>query len=153
MIKRMLKNERGLTLIELLAVVVILGIIAAIAVPAIGNIIENSKKDAHVSNAQMMLNSARLAFANESSTYEFTMEALVNNGYMDEAPKHPNDKGTASAAGSEPKYDITASKVEIDPTATSGAQYKITLKEESGRTIFNRVPLSEVTRANVPATN
>ena len=36
-------NEKGLTLIELLAVLVILGIIAAIAVPAIGNIIENTK--------------------------------------------------------------------------------------------------------------
>ena len=37
--KKQLNNEKGLTLIELLAVIVILAIIAAIAVPAIGNII------------------------------------------------------------------------------------------------------------------
>ena len=41
--KKQMKNEKGLTLIELLAVIVILAIIAAIAVPAIGNIIDNSK--------------------------------------------------------------------------------------------------------------
>ncbi len=44
MLKRFIRNEKGLTLIELLAVIVILGIIAAIAIPSIGAIIDNSKK-------------------------------------------------------------------------------------------------------------
>lgn len=56
-----LKNQKGLTLIELLAVIVILGIIAAIAVPAIGNIMDNSRKDAHIANAEMFVNAARMA--------------------------------------------------------------------------------------------
>ena len=59
-IKNILRNERGLTLIELLAVVVILAIIAAIAIPAIGGLMDNTKKDAHVANAQQMVSSARL---------------------------------------------------------------------------------------------
>ena len=42
-IQNKLKEQKGLTLIELLAVIVILAIIAAIAIPAIGNIIENSR--------------------------------------------------------------------------------------------------------------
>ena len=38
-LQKRLNNEKGLTLVELLAVIVILGIIAAIAVPSIGGII------------------------------------------------------------------------------------------------------------------
>ncbi|ADC48639.1 putative Tfp assembly type protein (PilE-like) [Alkalihalophilus pseudofirmus OF4] len=62
------KNEKGLTLVELLAVVVILGIIAAIAVPSISGIIENSKKDAAISNAQQVLSAARLYAASGGDT-------------------------------------------------------------------------------------
>ncbi|WCK53650.1 type II secretion system protein [Aneurinibacillus sp. Ricciae_BoGa-3] len=66
--KRYLKNERGLTLIELLATIVILGIISAIAVPAIGGLIDNSKKDATVANAQQMVNSTKLLLASGAGT-------------------------------------------------------------------------------------
>lgn len=54
------KDERGLTLVELLAVVVVLAIVGLIAFVAIGNVIENSKKDAHVANAQQVISAAEL---------------------------------------------------------------------------------------------
>lgn len=56
-----IKNEKGLTLIELLAVIVILAIIAAIAVPAIGNIISNSRDKAILSEAVNVLSGAKIA--------------------------------------------------------------------------------------------
>ena len=59
--KRFKKDERGLTLVELLAVVVILAIVAAIAFVIIGNVIANSKKDAHIANAQQIISSVKLA--------------------------------------------------------------------------------------------
>jgi type IV pilus assembly protein PilA len=69
MFKKALKNEKGLTLIELLAVIVILAIIAAIAIPAIGNIINNSKVDAVKSEAIQILNGAKLYYtANDKAT-------------------------------------------------------------------------------------
>ncbi|RNA67742.1 type II secretion system protein [Alteribacter keqinensis] len=40
-----LMNQKGLTLVELLAVIVVLGIISAIAVPAIVGVIEKTEKD------------------------------------------------------------------------------------------------------------
>lgn len=44
-------NEKGLTLIELLAVIVILGIVAAIAVVSITNVIQKARDQAFVGNA------------------------------------------------------------------------------------------------------
>ena len=64
-IKNRLKDQRGLTLIELLAVIVILGIIAAIAVPSIMNVIDNSKEDAVRADAIQVLNAANLYIAAE----------------------------------------------------------------------------------------
>ena len=62
--KKLLKkhlNQKGLTLIELLAVIVILAIVAAIAVPAIGGIISNSRDKAVLANASAIVSGARLA--------------------------------------------------------------------------------------------
>ncbi len=52
----MLKNNKGVTLVELLIVIVILGIIAAIAVPAVGSIVDNAEKDAFLADATVIRN-------------------------------------------------------------------------------------------------
>lgn len=61
LLNKKLNNEKGMTLIELLAVIVILAIIAAIAVPAIGNIINNSRDKAVLAEASNVLSAAKLA--------------------------------------------------------------------------------------------
>ncbi|MDD1502035.1 prepilin-type N-terminal cleavage/methylation domain-containing protein [Lysinibacillus sp. CNPSo 3705] len=60
--KKLLKNQKGLTLIEVLAVVVILAIIAVIAIPAIGNIIDNSRIKGAKADAVNLINSAHLYY-------------------------------------------------------------------------------------------
>jgi type IV pilus assembly protein PilA len=74
-IKNRLKNQKGLTLIELLAVIVILGIIAAIAIPSIGGIINKSKDDAKVAEGIQIVNSAKLYM----STHAFNDGTTVDN--------------------------------------------------------------------------
>ena len=49
------KIKKGFTLVELLAVIVILAIILAIAIPSITGIIENQRKSAFESNIKMII--------------------------------------------------------------------------------------------------
>jgi len=85
MFKKLLKNERGLTLVELLAVIVILGVISAVAVPSIGNIIQKSKEDAVKADAIAMINAAKLYIMEQdvSSNTDIKRSELISNDYLE----------------------------------------------------------------------
>jgi|SRR5690606_23131404 len=78
-----LKNERGLTLVELLAVIVILAIIAIIAFVFIGGVIENSRKDAHIANAQQIISAAKLYEATTGAE-KVDAKTLQDEDYLDQ---------------------------------------------------------------------
>ena len=86
-IQNKLKDQKGLTLIELLAVIVILAIIAAIAIPAIGNIIENSRYSAVKSDATNILNSANVYFTENPTDTDATLTEITDGGYLQSAGK------------------------------------------------------------------
>ncbi|QHE53143.1 competence type IV pilus major pilin ComGC [Pontibacillus sp. HMF3514] len=123
-LRKIFKNEKGFTLVELLAVIVILGIIAAIAVPSIAGIIDNTKQDAHEANGIAMIEASRLALASgyEGATAdEYTLGELVNNGFLESVPSHP-DGGS---------YSESNSKVEITVQASGPDSFEVTLNDGS----------------------
>lgn len=58
-----MKNKNGFTLIEMLAVIVILGLLLSIAIPAVTKTIEKSRRKAYIDNAIEYISSAAQSIA------------------------------------------------------------------------------------------
>ena len=90
--KDVLKNNRGFTLVELLAVFLIMGILLMLAIPAINTIIFNSRVSAYVQSAQNYIKSAKNFVADGTinvSAYNITYYVHINNLVEDKAADSP----------------------------------------------------------------
>ncbi|WP_281864483.1 prepilin-type N-terminal cleavage/methylation domain-containing protein [Planomicrobium okeanokoites] len=117
-LKKKLGNEKGMTLIELLAVIVILAIIAAIAIPAIGNIIENSRYSAVKADATNVLSAANLYYTENPEgpttgtpavATDLTVDILKTEGFIESPGKIPG--------GSTIIKNTTTNSLELDTSA------------------------------------
>ncbi|GAJ57996.1 prepilin-type N-terminal cleavage/methylation domain-containing protein [Geobacillus thermoleovorans] len=124
MLKRIIKNERGLTLIELLAVIVILGIVAAIAIPAIGGLINKSKDDAKIAEGIQIINAAKLYMtANTPANFPHTLSKTELDSYLDNVKDQD--------------YEVEVSKDGVN------GKYSYVLKKHDANTVLNDAELTE----------
>lgn len=112
------KNEKGLTLIELLAVLVIVGIIAAIAIPAIGGTISNAKTKADTASEKMVEEAAMRYLIDHDGVVPspggLTIPVLVNDGYLNSIPSF-NDGLTRNITTTSNNGKYTAKVDEVTP--------------------------------------
>jgi type IV pilus assembly protein PilA len=113
---KLLRNQKGLTLVELLAVIVILGVIAAIAVPAIGGVITNSKTNADIQSEDLL------------------RDAAVRY-MMDSDPDGDGKKGASAVTG------YASGKVTVSTLVSANYLKSAPVKQETNKT-YTEVPVS-----------
>ena len=76
----MKKNSKGFTLVELLAVIVIMGILMMVAIPSVTRTIENSRKDTFVDIAKSYGNAVRTLWTSDNLTCNGVVSSAVDDG-------------------------------------------------------------------------
>lgn len=82
------KNEKGFTLVELMVVVVIIGILVAIAIPIYGNITANAEEKACFANQRTIEGAASMYYATEG-VQAADLAALISE-YLTTEPNCPS---------------------------------------------------------------
>ena len=84
-----MKNNKGFTLVELLATLVVLGIIMAIAVPNVISVVQKNRQKTLIEDAKKMLSMAQYKVAKENVTDDkkYTLSEL---DITEELKKGPN---------------------------------------------------------------
>jgi prepilin-type N-terminal cleavage/methylation domain-containing protein len=83
-IKQLLKKEGGFTLVELLAVIVILGFIVAISIPLIGNVIEGAGDDTDAAQQELVIDAAQMYELENSIPAEgVSTDDLIAAGFLE----------------------------------------------------------------------
>lgn len=73
-----MKNKKGFTLVELLAVIVILGVLLMIAVPAVQNVIKKAKNNATQKQAELFIDAAKKMAIIDEATSDMVIYKLID---------------------------------------------------------------------------
>jgi len=116
-IRKMLKQQEGFTLVELMIVVVILGILAGVGIQQYGRVQDTAKRNAHEANERLIKSAAQMFMLAESKTAaDVNMAALLSGRYLDANPDYPLDttKYYSVSASEETNGNVTITVTTVD---------------------------------------
>lgn len=108
-----IKKAKGFTLIELMIVVAIIGILAAIAIPKFADLIRKSNEGATKGNLGSLRSALSIYFADIEGYYPVCVDAGNNGLYLNLVPKYIKNIPNCNVAGHHPK---TSSEINRDYT-------------------------------------
>lgn len=100
MLMRLMKSKKGFTLVELMVVIIILGILVAIAIPIYNNVTKSAKENACKANIRTIQSAVQMYQADHDGKLPSSLRDLVSESesgtkYIDELPKCPVSDYTA----------------------------------------------------------
>ncbi len=87
-LRRLHREEKGFTLIELVIVLAVIGILVAIGIPVYNNVMLKAAQKAHDANLRT-IDSAVQQYLMGEDGYPADIDALKSEGYLDEIPDVP----------------------------------------------------------------
>lgn len=107
-------NNKGFTLIEVLAVIVILGVLATITVPTVSNVIKQNEENSYKNLQKSIIAAAKIYISDNK--YNITLSACDSNNERN-IIKIKKDN---SSSDSEKEITVTDSKIPIKLLVESG---------------------------------
>ena len=87
------RNQKGFTLVELMVVVVIIGVLVAIAVPVYSNVTAKAEKSACQANQRTIDGAVTQWLMVEDNTGYPSLDDLVDDGFLQSKPACPTEGG------------------------------------------------------------
>lgn len=120
-----MKNNKGFTLVETIAVIIILGVVLSIAVPSITNVVKSTNKNRMISDAETFI----------SEVKEYVESDTIGNTPKDNKYKLVNIKSKLSKSPYGENYNMESSFVIINNNSytvcLTDDKYKATTEEGS----------------------